>query len=90
MAEAENTAHPQVTQRQALTAGFASVVAWSLDLYDLLILLFVASTIAPLFFATDQPTLSLAATYASYAVTLIIRPAGSAICRGHPPLAAAK
>lgn len=79
MAEAGNTAHPQVTQRQVLTAGFASVVAWSLDLYDLVILLFVASTIAPLFFATDQPTLSLAATYASYAVTLIFRPAGSAI-----------
>lgn len=79
MAEAEHTAHPQVTQRQVLTAGFASVVAWSLDLFDLVILLLVASTIAPLFFATDQPTLSLAATYASYAVTLIIRPAGSAI-----------
>jgi len=79
MAEAGNRAHPQVTQRQVLTAGFASVLAWSLDLFDLLILLYVASTIAPLFFATDQPTLSLAAIYASYAVTLIIRPAGSAI-----------
>jgi MFS transporter, MHS family, proline/betaine transporter len=79
MAEAGNTAHPQVTQRQVLTAGFASVVAWSLDLFDLSILLYVAPTIAPLFFPSDQPTLSLAVTYASYAGTLIMRPAGSAI-----------
>ena len=79
MAEAGNTAHPQVTRRQVLTAGFASVVAFSLDMFDLIILLYVASTIAPLFFASDQPTLSLAAAYASYAVTLIMRPAGSAI-----------
>ena len=79
MAEAGNTAPPQVTQRQVLTAGFASVVAFSLDMFDLIILLYVASTIAPLFFASDQPTLSLAAAYASYAVTLIMRPAGSAI-----------
>ena len=79
MAEAGNTAHPQVTQRQVLTAGFASVVAFSLDMFDLIILLYVASTIAPLFFLSDQPTLSLAAAYASYAVTLIMRPVGSAI-----------
>ena len=79
MAEAGNTAHPQVTRRQVLTAGFASVVAFSLDMFDLIILLYVASTIAPLFFLSDQPTLSLAAAYASYAVTLIMRPVGSAI-----------
>jgi hypothetical protein len=48
-------------------------------MFDLIILLYVASTIASLFFASDQPTLSLAAAYASYAVTLIMRPAGSAI-----------
>jgi len=50
MAETENAAQAQVTQRQMLTAGFASVVAWSFDLFDLFILLFVASTIGPLFF----------------------------------------
>ncbi len=79
MAEAGNTAQAQVTQRQVLTAGFASVVAWSFDLFDLFILLFVASTIGPLFFPSDVPTLSLAATYASFAVTLLMRPVGSAI-----------
>lgn len=77
MAEAGNAA--QVTQRQVLTAGFASVVAWSFDLFDLFILLFVASTIGPLFFPSDSETLSLAATYASFAVTLLMRPVGSAI-----------
>jgi MFS transporter, MHS family, proline/betaine transporter len=74
-----NTAQIQVTQRQVLTAGFASVVAWSFDLFDLFILLFVASTIGPLFFPSDSETLSLAATYASFAVTLLMRPIGSAI-----------
>ena len=79
MAEAGSAARPQVTQRQVLTAGFASVVAWSFDLFDLFILLFVASTIGPLFFPSDVPTLSLAATYASFAVTLLMRPVGSAV-----------
>ena len=79
MAGGANAAQPQVSQRQVLTAGFASVVAWSFDLFDLFILLFVASTIGPLFFPSDVPTLSLAATYASFAVTLLMRPVGSAI-----------
>jgi MFS family permease len=79
VAEAGNTAQAQVTQRQVLTAGFASIVAWSFDLFDLFILLFVASTIGPLFFPSDVPTISLAATYASFAVTLLMRPLGSAI-----------
>jgi MHS family proline/betaine transporter-like MFS transporter len=79
VAEATNAAQAQVSQRQILTAGFASVVAWSFDLFDLFILLFVASTIGPLFFPSDSETLSLAATYASFAVTLLMRPVGSAI-----------
>ena len=79
MTQAENSPQIQVTQRQVLTAGFASVVAWSFDLFDLFILLFVASTIGPLFFPSDSETLSLAATYASFAVTLLMRPLGSAI-----------
>jgi MFS transporter, MHS family, proline/betaine transporter len=79
MASVVDEAKPQVTQRQVMTAGFASLVAWSFDLFDLFILLFVASTIGPLFFPSDIQTLSLAAVYASFAVTLIMRPAGSAI-----------
>ena len=79
MTDATNAAQAEVTQRQILTAGFASIIAWSFDLFDLFILLFVASTIGPLFFPSEQETLSLAAVYASFAVTLLMRPAGSAI-----------
>lgn len=79
MADTTNAAQAPVTQRQILTAGLASVVAWSFDLFDLFILLFVASTIGPLFFPSDSPTLSLAAVYASFAVTLLMRPLGSAV-----------
>jgi MHS family proline/betaine transporter-like MFS transporter len=79
MANATNVAEAHVSQRQILTAGFASLVAWSFDLYDLFILLFVASTIGPLFFPSESETLSLTAVYASFAVTLLMRPAGSAI-----------
>lgn len=69
----------QVTDRQRLTAIFASCFGWSLDLFDLFILLYVAPIVGKLFFLSDQPTLSLAAVYASFAVTLLLRPVGSAI-----------
>jgi hypothetical protein len=75
MANATTAAEAHVSQRQVLTAGFASLVAWAFDLFDLFILLFVASTIGPLFFPSESETLSLAAVYASFAVTLLMRPA---------------
>jgi MFS transporter, MHS family, proline/betaine transporter len=73
------TAPPQVVGRQGVIAVLASTLGWSLDLFDLFILLFVAPTVAPLFFPSHSETLSLAATYASFAVTLVMRPVGSAI-----------
>ncbi|MEY2532413.1 MAG: transporter, family, proline/betaine transporter [bacterium] len=69
----------EVTRRQALTATLASVVAWAFDLFDLFIILFVASTIGPILFPTGNETLELAAVYASFAVTLVMRPVGSAL-----------
>lgn len=54
-------------------------MGWSLDLFDLFIVLFIAPTIGPLFFPTSSPTISLASVYASFAVTLLMRPAGSAL-----------
>lgn len=66
------------SDRRVLASAFASVLAWSFDLYDLFLLLYVAPVIAPLFFPSHIPTLSLAATYASFAVTLLMRPVGSA------------
>src|SRR6516165_10980818 len=72
------TASP-VAARQARNAVVASVLGWSLDLFDLFILLYVAPVVGQLFFPSDSPTLSLAAVYASFAVTLLMRPVGSAM-----------
>lgn len=68
-----------VGTRQMVTAVTASLLGWSLDLFDLFILLYVAPVIGKLFFPSDYPTLSLAAVYASFAVTLLMRPFGSAL-----------
>src|SRR5882757_7016449 len=64
--------------RQMINAIIASVLGWSLDLFDLFILL-VAPVIGALFFPSTHATLSLAAVYASFAVTLLMRPIGSAV-----------
>jgi MHS family proline/betaine transporter-like MFS transporter len=68
-----------VTEKQRLLAVLASCFGWSLDLFDLFLLLYVAPVIGKLFFPSDHPTLSLAAVYASFTVTLLMRPVGSAI-----------
>jgi len=65
--------------RQMINAIIASVLGWSLDLFDLFILLYVAPVIGALFFPSTDATLSLAAVYASFAVTLLMRPIGSAV-----------
>ncbi|MEW6767043.1 MAG: MFS transporter [Pseudomonadota bacterium] len=68
-----------VDDRQKRNAIIASLLGWSLDLFDLFILLYVAPVVGALFFPSSNPTLSLAAVYASFAVTLLMRPVGSAI-----------
>jgi MFS transporter, MHS family, proline/betaine transporter len=45
----------------------------------LFILLYVAPVLGTLFFASSNATLSLAAVYAACAVTLLLRPVGSAL-----------
>jgi MFS family permease len=62
-----------------VTAGLASVVGFGFDLFDLFILLYVASTVGPLFFPTSSATLTLAATFASFGVSLVMRPLGGAV-----------
>lgn len=69
---------PAVVNRQMIGAMAASLLGWSLDLYDLFVLLYVAPAVGQAFFPSDIPTLSLAAVYASFAVTLLMRPIGSA------------
>ncbi|MDP4004758.1 MFS transporter [Methylobacterium sp. NEAU K] len=69
----------KATGRQTFTAALASLFGWGLDLFDLFILLYVAPVVGALFFPADKPMLSLAGAYASFAVTLLIRPLGSAL-----------
>ncbi len=66
-------------RRQTTIAVIASLLGFSLDLFDLFILLYVAPVVGALFFPSSLPTLSLAAVYASFAVTLLMRPIGSAL-----------
>lgn len=68
-----------IGRKQMITAVTASLLGWSLDLYDLFVLLFVAPEIGKLFFPADNPVLSLATVYGSFAVTLLMRPLGSAL-----------
>ena len=74
------TASPQtITGRQMAAAIIASCLGWSLDLFDLFLLLYVAPVVGAAFFPSEFPTLSLAAVYASFAVTVLMRPVGSAV-----------
>ena len=66
-------------ERHMRSAIIASTLGWALDLFDLFILLYVAPVLGTAFFPSERPTLSLAAVYASFAVTLLMRPLGSAI-----------
>jgi MFS family permease len=71
-----------LSRRATLSAAFASVAGWAFDLFDLFILLYVAGTVGELIFPASSPTLSLAAVYASFAVSVLLRPAGAAIFGG--------
>jgi MFS family permease len=62
-----------------MVAVVASCLGWALDLFDLFVLLFVAPVVGRLFFPSEHAMLSLAAVYASFAVTLLMRPLGSAL-----------
>lgn len=57
----------------------AALFGWGLDLFDLFILLYVAPIVGKLFFPATEPMLSLAGAYASFGVTLLVRPLGSAL-----------
>lgn len=70
---------PEIGTKRILVAAIASSFGWALDLFDLFILLYVAPLIGRLFFPSTHPMLSLAAVYASFAVTLLMRPVGSAL-----------
>jgi MFS transporter, MHS family, proline/betaine transporter len=64
-------------QQKAIVLG--SWFGWSLDGYDLVLMLFVISSVNQLFFPSIDPTVSLLATFATYIVALAMRPVGGAI-----------
>ena len=65
--------------RTGVLAVVASCFGWGLDLFDLFILLYVAPAVGQHFFPSHEPMLSLAGAYAAFAVTLLMRPLGSAV-----------
>lgn len=72
-------AEASADNKQMVNAIIASVLGWALDLFDLFILLYVAPVVGALFFPASNAALSLAAVYGSFAVTLLMRPIGSAV-----------
>ncbi|PKW14336.1 MFS transporter [Saccharopolyspora spinosa] len=63
------------THRKALSAA---VLGWTVDMYDLLVILHVASYVSAAFFPAKAGSLvGLTATYAAFAVSLIVRPLGA-------------
>lgn len=68
----------------SLTSGQKKIVVgsflgWSLDGYDIVLMLLVVPSISQMFFPSENPVFSILATFASYIVTLIMRPLGSVI-----------
>jgi MFS transporter, MHS family, proline/betaine transporter len=68
-----------VSRRGIAVAVAASCLGWSLALFDLLILLYVAPVVGRLFFPANSPMLSLTGVYAGFAVTMVMRPVGAAV-----------
>ena len=56
-----------------------SWLGWSLDGYDMVLMLFVVSSISTLFFPSENVIVSMIAMFATYIITLIMRPFGGAI-----------
>lgn len=59
--------------------AIGSFLGWSLDGYDIVLMLLVIPSISQMFFPSTNPVFSIIATFASYTITLIMRPLGSAI-----------
>jgi len=66
-----------LTKQQKIVV-LGSWLGWSLDGYDLVLMLLVIPLISELFFPLADPTFALLATFAAYVVTLIMRPFGGA------------
>jgi MFS family permease len=63
--------------QKAIVVG--SFLGWSLDGYDIVLMLLVIPSVSQLFFPSENPIFSLLVAFASYTATLIMRPLGAAI-----------
>ena len=79
MSAAAGATRQEPTRGQIVSAGAGSLIGWAFDLFDLFILLFIAGTLGQVLFPVHSPTLSLASVYASFAVSLLMRPLGGAL-----------
>jgi MFS family permease len=64
--------------KQQTTTMLGSWMGWALDGYDLVLMLFVLTSVSQLFFPSEDPNVSLLASFAAYVIALIIRPVGGA------------
>lgn len=64
--------------KQQRSIVFGSWLGWSLDGYDLVLMLLVIPLISKLFFPSGDTTFGLIATFVAYVITLIMRPFGGA------------
>jgi MFS family permease len=65
------------TSQKKIAIG--SFLGWSLDGYDIVLMLLVIPSISQLFFPSGNQVFSIMVTFASYTITLIMRPLGSVI-----------
>lgn len=71
-----NSANLMKTNKMIILGSW---LGWALDGYDLVLMLFVISSVSQLFFPAEDQKLSLLATFATYAITLVVRPLGGAL-----------
>lgn len=69
----------QYMTRSPWPAVFASVMGWAFDLFDLFLLLYVAGPVGRQIFPAESETLSLALVFASFAVSILMRPGGAVL-----------
>ena len=56
-----------------------AVLGWTIDMFDLMVILHVATYVSRAFFPSSNAMLGLTATYAAFAVSLLVRPLGALI-----------
>lgn len=54
-----------------------ATIGWTIDIFDLMIVLHLASQLSAAFFPESSPLLALTATYVSFAISVVFRPLGS-------------